>query len=232
MGKIIDRQRARASRQTTDWKDSRLVIAALAVAGTATFMSTVVLPITTASLTAKLEALEPADKKIKALETELKESKRALVSARAIAAEAIQKTPFLPGSPYPVGIDKIVVGSSPQQVIETYPSGRWREDDYYSVELDHKIFYRVTYYFSGEKRNRHVSMVLFQLRTDSPLNMEAIKNRFVILFGSPLAVDKYGRTLWKATSRDTVEIDADTSYTVHLNPYLPIWANKKFGNPK
>lgn len=61
MGKISDRHKERMQKPSTDWKDSRIVIAALSVAGTATFMSTVVLPITTAALTAKLDALAPAD---------------------------------------------------------------------------------------------------------------------------------------------------------------------------
>lgn len=153
MGKIIDRHKERIHKQTTDWKDSRIVIATLAAAGTATFMSTVVLPITTSTLSAKLEALEPAAEKILGLEKELEETKAALTAAQSSAAQAVEKTPFLPGSAYPVGLDRLHIGSSQQEVAKAYPKGKWVDQDYVSIDVDHPIFSSVTYYFGGGKED-------------------------------------------------------------------------------
>lgn len=226
MGKIIDRYRQRAEKPQTDWKDSRIVIAALSVAGTATFMSTVVVPVTTAALTAKLEALAPADEKIRRLEKELAENKAALAVAKTLVAEATVKTPFLPGSVYPVGLDRIHIGSTREQVVEAYPNGNWTDDDYVSVPTDHKLFSQITYYFDGDKKNRHVSMILFHPQLDAPLNHEAIKNRVAILFGPPTATGRRGQTWWKATARESIEMDPPNSYTVKAANNIPFWVNR------
>lgn len=228
MGKIIDRHRERVHKQSADWKDSRIVIATLAAAGTATFMSTVVLPITTSTLSAKLEALEPAAKKIQGLEKELDETKAALTAAKSLAAQAIEKTPFLPGSAYPAGLDRILIGSSQQEVAKAYPMGKWAEEDYVSTDVDHPIFGSVTYYFGGKKKNRNVTMILFHLKINSPMNIDSIKSRLTILYGPATAIGKRDQILWQATPRETVEIGSRTSYIVHPGRYIPYWANKRF----
>lgn len=227
MGRVIDRHRERTQKSHTDWRDSRIVIAALSMAGTATFMSTVIVPVTTASLTAKLEALGSADEKIRKLEKELRENKSALAAAKALAAQATAKTPFLPGSVYPAGLEKILIGSTRQQVVEAYPNGKWSDDDYVSIETGHNIFGRVTYYFDGEKKNRYVSMVLYHLAYDSPLNCDAIKNRFAVLFGPPTATGRKGQVWWKATARESIEMEIADTYVVKKGNYIPHWAPKQ-----
>lgn len=226
MGRISARYRERVETSPTDWKESRFVVATLAVVSTATFMGTVVQPLTTATLTAKLEALAPAADRIQVLEKALAESKTELAAANALAAEASAKTPFLPGSVYPVGLDNVRVGSTRDQVVEAFPSGKWVDDDYVSVHTGNPLFRSVTYYFSGEKKNRRVSMILFHLDSDSPLNQTSIRNRFSILFGPPTAVGKRGASWWKATVRETIELDAVEGYSVKPGGYVPYWAKQ------
>lgn len=229
MGRIINRHRERtASPPPKDWKDSRLVIAALSAAGTATFMGTVVVPLTTTALTAKLDALAPAAERIEKLEKELARTKAALATARTEAALATVKNPFLPGSVYPVGLDTLRIGDSRKKVEEKYPRGKWAEDEsYYSVtDIDHAVFSRVTYYFDGDQNNQIVSMILYHFHYDSPWVGDALRTRFTVLFGSPSITGTSGRAWWSPTARESIEIDSSNSYTVYSTSRVPRWVLK------
>lgn len=219
----------RTARSSSDWKDSRLVIAALSVAGTATFMSTVVLPITNSALTARLEKLATAEEQITQLRKSLEAAEKKAAEAESIAAQAMEKTPFLPGSVYPSGADKVLIGSTRQQLLDAYPGGTWDEDqDYYSVrKTGHPHFGSITYYFMGSPKKNNVTMILFHLNSNSPLNNGAIRNRFRVLWGVPDAVGKRGKMLWKATQRESIEMDDDGRYIVHAAGEAPLWVKQK-----
>ena len=128
--KISQRHGERTAKPVSDWKDSRLIVAVLTAAGTATFMITVVLPISTASLNAKIESLEariesltPAEEKIKGLQTELSSAKKSLGEAQASLLAATENSPFAPGSAYPTGFDKVVIGDTAEDVLKAYRRG-------------------------------------------------------------------------------------------------------------
>ncbi|MBV6324382.1 hypothetical protein [Duganella violaceipulchra] len=140
-------------------------------------------------------------------------------------AEATANTPFLPGSVYPVGIDKIHIGSTREQVAEAFPNAKWTEDDYVSVQFNHTLFSSAAYYFSGDKKKRYVSSILFFFGSKSPLTTDAIKNRFSILFGPPAATSRRGENWWRATPREVIVMDVPGTYSVRLGSYVPYWAS-------
>jgi hypothetical protein len=227
--KASERQRERMNKPKTDWKESRLVVAALSVAGTATFMSTVVMPITNASLHARLEALAPAEEKIRSLKSEVDAlNKRALV-AESNAAQAIKDTPFLPGSPYPTGLDKVIAGSPESEVIKEYPKGTWDEErSYYSVDTNHPFISRATYYFTDSKeQKRKVAFILFHLKSDSGLSASGIRDRFTILFGQPTYVGPKDRAMWRTSSRESAEFSRENNFVIREGSYVPHWAQVK-----
>lgn len=189
-------------------------------------MSTVVLPVANSALTAKLERLAPAEEQITKLTKELDEAKKRATLAESVAAMAIAKTPFLPGSVYPSGADKILIGSTRNQLIETYPSGSWDEDkDYYTATTGHPHFGQITYYFMGSPNKNNVTTILFHSNHDSPLKNEEIKQRFRVLFGAPNATGKRGRTWWKATPRESIEMENEDRYLVTSSNKKPYWAS-------
>jgi len=227
MGRISARQIERSTKPVTDWKDSRLVVAALSVAGTATFMSTVVMPITNASLNAKIEALLPAAAKVASLERELSATKARLEEAQTVAKLATMQTPFLPGSVYPVHLDRVAIGATPELVLSVYPNAEWDEDKRYlsvRVEMDH--FASVTYFFEGKFGAQRVSSIIFHPAIDSGWDRSRLTERFTVLFGPPAFTASKGRALWRATPREAIELNGlpgDGTYSVRRWDYKPAW---------
>jgi hypothetical protein len=225
MGKVVERIRERPMKASFSWKEHPLIVAAASCAGTAAFMYNIVMPITNAALNAKLEALTPTSEKISSLVTELDSTKKKLKEVEGLAAIAVEKTPFLPGSVYPAGVDQVLIGTEINQVLKTYPSGEWDEDkSYYSVSLEHPHIHTATFYFDKNKENRKVRSILFFIQTNKGLNTEAIKARFRIIFGPPTATGKGGAVWWQATPRESVDVSLDNAYVVAAANDRPFWA--------
>jgi acyl-CoA synthetase (AMP-forming)/AMP-acid ligase II len=223
--KASERQRVRLTKSSTDWRDSRFVIAVLSAAGTATFMGTVVVPLTTSYLSAKVDSLTALSATAQATAEELEKTKKKLAQAEASLANAVLETPFVPGSVYPVGLDDIVLGTPIAKVYEKFPDAKIDEESggYLSVKTKHPLFWSATYYVSKGAGDKSVSAVLFHSRPESKLTQEAIKARFTVLFGEPGAQSK-GRAFWPSpTSRETIEVLMFGGYGVDPKNYRPGW---------
>jgi hypothetical protein len=233
MGKLSDRIRDREMRPKSNWKDSTLVVAVISAAGTATFMYNVVMPLTTATMSAKLEALAPAAERISKLEAELRETKDKLQTAEGIASLATENTPFLPGSVYPTGIDIVKLGSSIEEVEKVYPDGRWNEDNsYYSVDQKNPNFGSSTFYFRQTGKIKKVSHILFLVNSDSKLNNKTLLNRLTTLFGTPTSAASSGRFWWKISSKHTAGLDGERAYTIYQGEYGPTWVLTRQNNSR
>lgn len=230
MQKISARIAARTAGTKSDWKDSRLVIAALTAAGTATFMGTVVLPITMSAqsakielLTSKLDELGDTKDRLEALNKELAEARLNISQKEILVAQLMAQTPFLPGSPYPSGADKIILGTTKRELLQMHPDGKWNDDEeesYYSVDPKHPHFSSITYYIDSPK-NERISHILYHINHKSPLTHTELKLRFKSIWGHPHAERKNGDSWWKISQRESVEIRSNNTYAVSSSTYNP-----------
>lgn len=230
MGKIIERYKGRQMRPAGNWKESRLVVAAASCVATATFMATIVIPQTTSVLRAKLEALEPAAQKIAALEDAFKVAEERRKAAERAAARAFTQNPFSAGTPYPSGLDRVVIGSSEREVREEFPQGVLDNDQgFITVQQEHPNIATVGYILKGKPGARQVGEILFILK-EPQLSADAVREHFKLMFGPPAGIASMGRTWWKATPRENVEIYASSFYFVRPASDTPSWTQTALPN--
>lgn len=201
------------------------MIAVLSAAGTATFMGTVVVPLTTSYLSARVENLTSLTANAQVKAEELEQTKKKLERAEAALANAVSENPFVQGSVYPSGLDDIVIGTPIAKVYERFPDAKLEEEDgrYVSAKTSHPLFWSVTYYLEKSAGGGRVRGMLFHLNPNSKLTHEAIKARFTVLYGEPVAQSK-GRAFWPSpTPRETIEVLMSGGYGVDPSNYRPPW---------
>lgn len=224
MGKIVERQRERQVRPAGNWKESPLVIATASSVATAAFMASVVLPLTTSVLRTRLEALEPAAQRIAVLEGAFRVAEEKRKAAERAAERAYAKHPFSAGTPYPAGLDKVVIGSSEREVLSAFPGGELDNDQgFVTVNLEHPNIQGAGYHLKGKPGDRRVDLIMFTLR-EQQLSTAAVKDYFNLMFGPPAGEASKGRMWWKATPRENVEFLTDFVYFVRPQGDIPSWA--------
>lgn len=193
--------------QSRDWKDSRLVVAAVATASTAVFFMTVVLPLRVDLLTAKVERLTDVTANAMATAEKLERVEKHLAEALAAQRLATAKSPFSGRSVYPLGLDLVVLGTPVAELVKRHPDGTWDEDKtYFSVaKSDSEGVTGATYYFDNAGDRRKVNFILFHLKGGDPTVDEILRKHFLTTFGEPNLARRQS-ALWKATDREWVVI--------------------------
>lgn len=117
------------------------------------------LPTHTLSLQNQITALTAENKNLKEkldpLEVKTKSQNEQVDLLKTKVRELEKTNVFIPGNSYPIGLSAIRVGQPASDIDKLFPNSNIKKEerDYWSVELDHSVFGRVTYYFSGEKRS-------------------------------------------------------------------------------
>jgi hypothetical protein len=213
----------------SDWRKHPVTVGAAAFGAAVMFFYNVILPTHTVSLQNRIAALseEPitrrakvAEEKVHALEGQLKEAQR-------VAAEFQLAKVFVAGSPYPVGLDRVKIGDTQEDIINVFPKDsiemfgrRW-----WSVKDQHPLFKTITYYFDGKK----VGQIAFAGSPDASGGVgEVLYSRLVDALGPATeARGEYYR--WKTNSKLAVFLQKPAS-ALHLLPvgYHPgSWAEAK-----
>lgn len=187
------------------WKDHPLIVAVIAAASTAVFFMTVVVPLRVDLLTSKVERLTSTATEAVATAEKLEKAEKALAEARSAQKLATQRNPFAGRSVYPIGLDRAVLGTPVNAVLERYPSGKWDEDSsYYSVaNLENSVVREAVFYFDGKGDKRVVRSVLFFFAGVDNISDEIVYKHFLSTFGEPIK-GKRKAILWKATDREWV----------------------------
>jgi hypothetical protein len=207
----------------SDWKESRLVVAALSVAGTATLFATVIMPLTNTLLTNKLEKLTQLSANAGATAEELENVKKERVASRAETSLAITKSPFISGSVYPIGLDQVVIGTPASEILKRLPGAKWDDEERYlsyQVKGTIGIFSEAAYYFD---KNKKVSTILYLFK-DMALGAELVKKTLVTNFGEPYAQKKH-LSLWKIKDQEWAVLQeiGPGNVTFHLYQSPPPW---------
>lgn len=208
-----------------DWKDNRIVVAALSAAGTATLFSTVIMPLVNTVQSNKIQQYEDIIKNAQATSNQLAQTKEELKKAKAEIFLAIQKTPLVPGSVYPLGegFDSVVLGTDVKE-LKNRLSGLEKDEDgsYFSYRTtNHPVFSGSTYYQSNNK----VDMILYHLH-DRDGGGNLIKKTLLTHFGEPFA-EKKGSMLWKIKNNEWALLDYKNKvgyfYKIQRQPYSQDW---------
>lgn len=200
------------------------------VAAASAFVVTIYVPMITTYLTAQIETLKPVQERLKTAEEANAALVKELIAVKAQRDAALQTVHFAGLSVYPNSLGTVVLGSPFAKVSAVYKKIKIFGDDekrpdYVSVDTGHPFFHTATYYPNYDNRGgATVKAILFY----SPMNSAARlahHNHFSQVFGSPFAESR-GRTFWKATPRENIELDLDSLY-VTLPTEVPLWFNKK-----
>ncbi|WP_406805560.1 hypothetical protein [Burkholderia semiarida] len=232
--KASQRRQTISASVSNDWKDSRLVVAALSVAGTATLFATVIMPLSNTLLTNKIEKLTELSANSSAIAEELEKTKKELAASRAENRLALEKSPFVPGSVYPFGLDNVVIGTPAQEVVVRLPGAKWDEDNSYitfDVKEKDTIFSGAAYYFNSA---RNVSGILYHFRNQDT-GPAVVKKLLLTGFGEPYA-QKKRRFLWRVSDHEWATLSEVVSgvstFTIDSFPSPSDWGGVSAGDVK
>lgn len=214
----------------SDWKENRLVVAVLSAAGTATLFSTVIMPLVNTVQSNKIQQLEELTINAKATSAELQKIKEKLKNAEAEVALAIEKTPFVPGSVYPLGekLDSVILGTDIKELkIRLSLQGDEAEEEerdfnflFYKTSK-HTVFSGATYYFSNNKVHR----ILYHLK-DRDRGAALLSKILLTNFGEPFAKKKESM-LWKINNNEWAIIQYNKKigyiYSIQKQPFSSDW---------
>lgn len=176
-----------------------LVVIALAVVGTFGFSYQFVLPIMTAKLQNDVDKIPSYEKQIKEDNVKIDELNNKLQQVESQLVIAQNANLFMYDDPYPIGLGKLRIGDSIDNMIMIYgEKDIEKKDGFWSVDNKHSKFTHVTYYFNDESPKKEITHILF--RTDVDFKMknslqEILENKF----GVPLHLknDRFG---WKVSN--------------------------------
>lgn len=194
------------------------MVAALSAAGTATLFATVIMPLSNTLLTNKIEKLTELSAGAANTAGELEKVKKELAASRADERLAVMKSPFIPGSVYPLGLDSVIIGTPAQEILTRLPGAKWDEDNQYityDVTDENAVFSQAAYYFD---KNRKVSAILYQFR-DREAGAELVKKLMLTGFGEPYAQKKH-KTLWKINDHEWATLEEYTPGNITFHLYL------------
>lgn len=214
-----------------DWKENRLVVAVLSAAGTATLFSTVIMPLVNTVQSNKIQQFEELTKNAKATSDELEKIKEKLRNAEAEVALAIEKTPFVPGSVYPLGhkLDSVILGMDIQElkIRLSLEEDEAEEEDGMPIKMrsyktpNHTVFHSAAYFLSNNK----VQTILYHLN-DGDRGAALLSKVLLTNFGEPFA-QKKGSMLWKIKNNEWAIIEHDKktgyAYSITNQPSSRYW---------
>ncbi|HEX5330428.1 hypothetical protein [Sulfuricurvum sp.] len=126
-----------------------LVVVVLAVAGTFGFSYQFVLPIMTAKMQNDVDKIPSYEKQIKEDKVKISELNKKLKQSESQLAITQNANLFTRDDPYPVGLGKIRIGDSIENLITIYGvESLEKKDGYWTIKNVNSIFNDITYYYN------------------------------------------------------------------------------------
>lgn len=237
----LRRNITRHEKTESRWRDSPIVVGAISIFTTASFMATVVVPLVTSHLSAQIERGQlvqeglrgeidrlkshAADLRKKIDEGTIEQSRLAALEkdSRERIRQMQLESPFASYGEYPSGLDAIPVGSPIDHINGVYGSDKIDKsnDSYWSVSIGHPIFSSVVYYF--DERDRIVNFIYFFSNYKGPLKDGDLIKLATARFGKP-DVAHERNNIW-FTRRSNIAVEAG-DYAVFQPDYFPGWFSK------
>lgn len=207
-----------------NWKDHPVVVAAMAVTGTIALavllVKEVILPTYTVSLTNQVTSLsaevsslrsskEDAENKLSHLQTQVGELERKL-------SQAQHANLFVFGSPYPTGLGQIKVGDPISSLDNIYPTTliEKQENSYWSINDQHKIFNRITYYYDEKLPQHPITHILFNIGYPITIDNAFLQSKLIEVLGVPKRWQSKGYYSWNTQAKVNVYKSDESSFMV------------------
>lgn len=134
------------------------------------------------------QALPAAKTQIAALKAEVEAERKSVDRERALRKAAEMDAPFLPGNPYPKGLDDVRVGMPRDAIDKAFPAKLLDKsrDGYWSASPEHGLFTRVTYYFEEDKAPDYpITHISFSYSPLNDLPDDFLLKRLTAALGPP-----------------------------------------------
>lgn len=238
---------AKPTKVASSWKEHPVVIATTVAVATTVFvvkvMDEVVIPTRTASLTNQIDSLntevrnlkdqlanktaelDSANSSIRAKNSEVRDAQSKLYSAQVGHL-------FVTGNPYPIGLGLVKIGDSVDRVAEVFSEKSLdksqAEEGLISVEDQHKVFKRVTYFFNVDAERKVVTHISFHTGNYlHSLNERLVQNKLIEAFGVPRTWSKKDHYSWVVQGQLSILKNDNEGYVLIPNGlYTMSWPKK------
>lgn len=211
---------------SSSWKDHPLVVASIAVAATiglaVLLFKEVILPTHSVSLSNQITSLtnelqilrkksEADVQSIGDLSAKLEAANRRAENLEQSLTKARISNLFSSGNPYPIGLGRIQVGQSIEQVTLAYPTASIKKSDgYWSVENQHPFFESIVYYYDEEEKSKIVTHISFRRLFRSKVGDSFLQEKLTEALGPPKSWSRTNFYSWQM-SKLTVYMSDPTS---------------------
>ncbi|HZF71673.1 hypothetical protein [Sulfuricurvum sp.] len=190
-----------------------LVVIALAVIGTFGFSYQFVLPIMTAKLQNDVDKIPGYEKQIKEDNVKIDELNKKLQQIESQLAIAQNANLFTHDDPYPIGLGKLRIGDSIDNLIAIYgEKDLEKKEGFWIIKNIHSVFNRVIYYYNDESPKKEITHIYFETGIDfrgKKSLHEILENKF----GAPIRLKNDNYT-WKL-SNGLIYLIGDFSYILY-----------------
>lgn len=239
--------RVREGTTESSWRDHPVVVASIAAAATLTLMGGVVFPLLTTHLSseiaelrkvadAKGEEIDGLKKQIEGLDRKLADQKAALQKVENEKTKITEQlrlstieNPFVLPSGYPKGLDTIRVGFTPTDVEAAFHGTviDKKQEDYWSIEIEHPIFSSVTYYFGF--KDREITHILFHNRYQGPIKDEDMVPLVRRYFGkSRLSIEENHLWVTGGVGAERITVYDGGALAIYSKDVFPNWVARAY----
>lgn len=163
-----------------------LVVIALAVIGTFGFSYQFVLPIMTAKLQNDVDKIPGYEKQIDEDNVKIDELNKKLQQIESQLTVAQNANLFTHDDPYPIGLGKLRIGDSIDNLITMYgEKDLEKKEGFWTIKNAHSFFDEITYYYNDESPKKEITHINFESNIDIKKKnslQEILENKF----GAPI----------------------------------------------
>jgi hypothetical protein len=216
-----------SDKTSSTWKDHPVFIASAAAVATlgvtVLVYKEMVIPTQTALLQNEIVRLRqqmglPDDEAggIRALRKKTETLEKELKEANVKIAELQQSNLFAPGNPYPIGLAKVKIGDSVENVPKIFEEKSISRDHetYWSVLRPHASFSSVSYVFDPKSSDKRITHIYFFFKKDMP--PELLHFKLTEALGPPTTNPRKDTYIWRTDQKLTVYKDNPHTYRVFL----------------
>ncbi len=182
-----------------DFKNHPIVIMALTVAGSLGFYHQIILPIMTVKLQNEVDKIPSYEKQIEEDKVKIGELNKKLQQVESQLTIAQNANLFTQDNPYPVGLGKLRIGDSIDNLVPIYgEKDLEKKDGYWILKNSHSVFKKVVYYYNDESPKKEITHISFYTDFDAE-NKNRLQAVLEDAFGLPIKL-KNEVCAWKVSS--------------------------------
>lgn len=177
-------------RQSFNWKDHPLAVAALAVAGT--FAATafafleIVIPTQTARIENQIADLPGLRAQVETLELSTSAKDRQINDLKRKIEVLEQRGLFSSGNPFPIAFSRVRIGQPIVDLEDAYRNFEIeRREGFWTVRPDHGVFRSITYYFDERSSQHTITHASFFLELGNDFGDHFLQDQIVAALGNP-----------------------------------------------